>query len=149
MYQSSDPGYRKSYWSRGETDYGGKGYWSKAHAWNEAKNWGGKDYGGKGYGKTNYEGKGYGKNYDGKGYGKNNDGKGDGNNSEKKTMRGTKHRGGKQVQAKRQALIAFPDTAQTLGRLYRDEATQDDINYLTVVFGRPQLDEMIAAASSS
>ena len=139
MHQSSDPGYGKSYWSRGETDYGGKGYWSKAHAWNEAKNWGGKDYGGKGYGKTNYEGKGYGKNYDGKG---------DGKNYEKKTIRGTKHRGGRPVQAKRQALLAFPDTAQALGRLYRYEASQDDINYLTAVFGKPQLDELVAARAS-
>lgn len=70
----------------------------------------------------------------------------DGNGKHHKTQRGTKHRGGKQQQEKRAMLMAHPDTADCMGRLFGNNYTADDMAYLKKVFGQPQLDAFIEQA---
>ena len=70
----------------------------------------------------------------------------DGNGKHHKTQRGTKHRGGKQQQEKRAMLMAHPDTADCMGRLFGNNYTADDMAYLKQVFGQPQLDAFIEQA---
>ena len=45
-------------------------------------------------------------------------------------------------------LAAHPSTAEKMARVYKGEASLEDLAYLKQVYGGPQLDEFIAAAAN-